>query len=60
MKNKLETYVKTYEEPEVDDNGKLITKIKNKADNNDKKQDDFKNEDGDAINDEEDIIELKA
>jgi hypothetical protein len=28
MKEKLETYVKTYEEPEMDENGKLVVKMK--------------------------------
>jgi hypothetical protein len=27
MKGKLETYVKTYEEPELDENGKLLVKM---------------------------------
>lgn len=31
MKNKLTTYVKTYEEPETDENGKIITKLKEKV-----------------------------
>lgn len=28
MRSKIETYVKTYEEPEVDENGKLVSKLK--------------------------------
>lgn len=28
-KNKLMTYIKTYEEPEIDENGKILVKIKN-------------------------------
>jgi hypothetical protein len=28
IKNKLTTYVKTYEEPQLDENGKLLVKLK--------------------------------
>jgi hypothetical protein len=28
MKNKLVNYVKTYEEPQLDENGKLLVKLK--------------------------------
>jgi hypothetical protein len=30
MKLKIENYVKTYEEPEIDESGKVIPKIKSK------------------------------
>ena len=34
MKNKLQVFVKTYEEPEFDENGKPLGKAKGKLDNN--------------------------
>lgn len=31
LKGKIENYIKTYEEPEIDENGKLVPKIKKQA-----------------------------
>lgn len=67
MKEKLETYVKTYEEPELDENGKLVVKMKSgkatkKEQNNE--ENDGANNDIDLNNgedeDEHDLADLKA
>lgn len=31
IKGKIENYIKTYDEPEIDENGKLVPKIKKQA-----------------------------
>jgi hypothetical protein len=69
MKSKLETYVKTYEDPEIDENGKLIVKLKSgnvgkKDHSNDdnKGRDDNHDENNNNGEDEDvnDLADLKA
>ena len=61
MKNKLSTYVKTYEKPEVDENGKVIAKINSKEENKQNKANENKDdENGEILDDEEDINDIKA
>lgn len=55
IKNKLTTYVKTYEEPETDENGDLISKIKEKANGQLGSNTDPNNPDADADEDAEDL-----
>ena len=70
MRNKLQTYVKTYEEPEIDENGKLVSNIKSgkhivkeeQVHNDDNKTADT-NHNENEINggeDDEDLADLKA
>lgn len=68
MKEKLETYVKTYEEPEMDENGKLVVKMKSgKASKKDQSSEehmggDGANNEGENGEDEDahDLADLKA
>lgn len=60
MRNKVQTYVKTYEEPEVDENGKLVAKVvKSKSE---KVQKESNKEGGgeDELDEEDEIADLKA
>ena len=56
MKNKLQTFVKTFEEPEFDENGKPLGKMKGNMESNDP----LGEGEGQQNEDEEDINELKA
>lgn len=51
MINKLSTYVKTYEEPELDENGKALLKVKNNSGKDERKA--SEQYDGDNNNDVE-------
>ena len=57
IKNRLTTYVKTYEEPEVDENGKLLVKIKSDGKQNNEKNADLDNDDND---DDDNLNDLKT
>lgn len=62
MKNKLSTFVKTYEDPTFDENGKLVVKLKNqKAIQKDKHEEEKQSqEDANDENEEDEEQALKA